>query len=402
MPLALIMVGLPARGKTYTARRIARHLDWLGYRTQVFNVGNYRREMSGAAVPHHFFDPQNATGLDARIRAAKSALNDMVQWFQRGGEVGVFDATNSTEIRRNWLIKKLAARNIECAFIESICLDKQIIETNIRSSKLSSPDYVDSTEKDALLDFRARISHYESSYETLIDGQTPWIKIIDAGRKVILHKVTNPILLKVAHLLMQLNLLPNNIWLTRHGQSIYNTQDRVGGDSGLSPNGRLYAAALAEFVKDIEVKTVWTSTLVRTIQTASRLGLPIQKWKTLDEIHAGHCDGLTYSQIGDKYPEIAEGRQTDKLRYRYPQGESYEDIIRRVEPIILAIEQRSEPILIIAHQAILRVIFGYFTNKSKESVPHLSVPLHTVIKLTPQTYGCSEVQFGLPPHIEKS
>ena len=120
----------------------------------------------------------------------------------------------------------------------------------------------------------------------------------------------------------------------------------------------------------------------------------------MDEIHAGHCDGLTYAQISENYPEISEGRKTDKLRFRYPQGESYEDIIRRVEPIILAIEQRSTPILIIAHQAILRVIYGYFTNKSKELVPHLSIPLHTVIKLTPQTYGCTEVQFGLPPHLE--
>ena len=129
MPLALIMVGLPARGKTYTARRIARHLDWLGFRTHVFNVGNYRREMSGAQVPHHFFDPQNEAGLGARIRAAKSALTDMIDWFQRGGEVGVFDATNSTEIRR-LVAKNSPGHDIECAYIESICLDEQIIETN--------------------------------------------------------------------------------------------------------------------------------------------------------------------------------------------------------------------------------------------------------------------------------
>ena len=54
MTVALIMVGLPARGKTYTARRIARHLDWLGHRSKVFNVGNYRRQQSGADVPHQF------------------------------------------------------------------------------------------------------------------------------------------------------------------------------------------------------------------------------------------------------------------------------------------------------------------------------------------------------------
>ena len=400
MPIALIMVGLPARGKTYTARRVARHLDWLGHRTQVFNVGNYRREQCGVGIEHTFFHPNNDAGLKARIQAARAALNDMLVWFKLGGEVAVFDATNSTQIRRNWLLKHLHNHNVECAFIESICEDQMIIDANIRSSKLTSPDYVDIEETAAIADFKTRITHYESAYETLRDGTTPWIKIIDAGRKVVLHKISHPILVRVAHLLMQLNLLPTTIWLTRHGQSIYNTQDRVGGDSSLSPNGRRYASQLANFMEDIEIDAVWTSTLKRTIQTASRLGLPIQRWKILDEIHAGHCDGLTYTEIDTHFPTVSQGRCIDKLRYRYPQGESYEDVIRRVEPLILSLEQRSKPTLIVAHQAILRVIYGYFTNQRKEDVPHLVIPLHTVIKLKPQTYGCSEMQFGLPPYLE--
>ena len=62
-PLALVMVGLPARGKTYLARKIRRYLSWLGYRTRGFNVGEYRRKRLGARQPHDFFDPDNPTGL---------------------------------------------------------------------------------------------------------------------------------------------------------------------------------------------------------------------------------------------------------------------------------------------------------------------------------------------------
>ncbi len=400
MSLVLIMVGLPARGKTYTARRIARHLDWLGHRSKVFNVGNYRRQQSGADVPHHFFSPNNEAGLKARHQAANSALGDMLTWLKQGGEVAVFDATNSTLARRNWLLEQLQKHRIDTAFIESICEDESIIDANITQSKLTSPDYVHASKEEALTDFKARIAHYLSSYEPLTDGPTPWIKIIDAGRKVILHRISGPILIKVAHLVTQLNLMPTTIWLTRHGQSIYNTQNRVGGDSNLSPNGRFYANSLSDFMQDVDVEEVWTSTLTRTIQTASRLGRPIQRWKILDEIQAGLCDGLTYEEISQQYPMVFEGRSTDKLRYRYPQGESYEDVIRRVEPIILALEHRSTPVLVVAHQAILRVIYGYFMNKSKEEVPRLSIPLHTVIRLNPSTYGCSELRFSLPPHLE--
>ena len=166
------------------------------------------------------------------------------------------------------------------------------------------------------------------------------------GTESILHRI-GPILIKVAHLLAELNAhhhMAYAAW-TKHLQY----PRRVGGDSSLSPNGRFYAD-LSTFMQDVEVDEVWTSTLVRTVQTASRLGRPIQRWKILDEIHAGMCDGLTYAEIKSQFPAVAEGRSVDKLRYRYPQGESYEDVIRRVEPIILALEHRSSPVLVVAHQ----------------------------------------------------
>ncbi len=41
--LVIFMVGLPARGKSYIAKKMSRFLNWMGYPTRVFNVGNYRR-----------------------------------------------------------------------------------------------------------------------------------------------------------------------------------------------------------------------------------------------------------------------------------------------------------------------------------------------------------------------
>ena len=42
------MVGLPARGKTYIAKKLARYLNWIGISTKVFNVGEYRRQATTA------------------------------------------------------------------------------------------------------------------------------------------------------------------------------------------------------------------------------------------------------------------------------------------------------------------------------------------------------------------
>ena len=140
----------------------------------------------------------------------------------------------------------------------------------------------------------------------------------------------------------------------------------------------------------------------RTLQTAEALGGSDRKLRALDEINAGICDGLTYLEIEKKYPEIATNRRADKLRYRYPQGESYEDVIERLESVIFELEHSKESILVIAHQAILRALYAYFANRSRQDVPYLSIPLHTVIELRPQTYGCVERRLALPPIIDEN
>jgi 6-phosphofructo-2-kinase/fructose-2,6-biphosphatase len=38
---------------------------------------------------------------------------------------------------------------------------------------------------------------------------------------------------------------------------------------------------------------------------------------------------MTYEEIKETMHEEYEARQKDKLRYRYPRGESYEDLVRR-------------------------------------------------------------------------
>ena len=113
------------------------------------------------------------------------------------------------------------------------------------------------------------------------------------------------------------------IWLTRHGESEFNVAGKIGGNSALSPRGAAYAqllpAVLASRVpgsaggRPVPV-AVWTSTLQRTILTASGLPYPKVQWKALDEIQAGVCDGMTYPEIAEGMPAEHVARKGDKLR----------------------------------------------------------------------------------------
>ena len=43
VPNVIVMVGLPARGKTYIAKKLTRYLNWIGIKAKTFNVGEKTR-----------------------------------------------------------------------------------------------------------------------------------------------------------------------------------------------------------------------------------------------------------------------------------------------------------------------------------------------------------------------
>ena len=73
------------------------------------------------------------------------------------------------------------------------------------------------------------------------------------------------------------------------------------------------------------------------------------------------------------------------------------DVIDRLAPVIHEIERTKDPILIVGHQGILRIIYAYFMDKPRELAPFEKIPLNTVIKLVPDTYDCKEERHCLIP-----
>jgi len=76
----------------------------------------------------------------------------------------------------------------------------------------------------------------------------------------------------------------------------------------------------------------------------------------------GICDELTYKEMAHKFPEEFEARNQNKFNYRYPRGESYEDLMARLEPVFVEME-RVENVLLVGHQAVLRCLLAYFLDK---------------------------------------
>ena len=66
---------------------------------------------------------------------------------------------------------------VRLVFIESICTDERVIASNVRETKLKSPDYKGETEDAAVEDFLKRIAHYVSVYQPIADEEGAYIKV---------------------------------------------------------------------------------------------------------------------------------------------------------------------------------------------------------------------------------
>ena len=87
----------------------------------------------------------------------------------------------------------------------------------------------------------------------------------------------------------------------------------------------------------IENLVVWTSWLKRTVQTAQHIKGHQERWKTLNEIDAGDCDGLTYNDIKERFPEEFACRDVDKFMYRfYPSYKCKDHVVVQKIDILMA------------------------------------------------------------------
>lgn len=516
------MVGLPARGKSYITKKMARYLNWLQHDTKIFNVGEKRRRfahhtepstadgvdrrgsldhlpkdmsppqlaahilingqlpapsiptlsLNGAVGPvhvsgslsdqvqarleemadttsgttHHdpvsehnadFFDPSNREAALIREQCASETLDDLLDYILYGsGSVGILDATNSTVSRRKMVMERIrqkAGKELNVLFIESVCEDQSLLEANMRL-KLSGPDYKDKDPFASLEDFKKRVEQYEKKYVPLGEyeerNNMPYIKMIDVGRKVVTHQIRGFLSSQAAYYLLNFNLAPRQIWITRHGESDDNKAGKIGGDSGLTYNGSQYASALARFVdyerKNWDVRQqdkaahthfpphpgdhtppnphfsplgddaeapahnfcVWTSMLKRSIQSSECFDeeeYEVKQMRMLDELNAGLMEGMTYEEIKTIHRDEYELRQRDKLQYRYPGpgGEGYLDVINRLRPVIVELERMTDHCLLITHRSVARVLLAYFMGLRRDQVADLDCPLGMLYMLEP-------------------
>jgi probable phosphoglycerate mutase len=126
-----------------------------------------------------------------------------------------------------------------------------------------------------------------------------------------------------------------HVILIRHGQSQGNAEGRFGGhtDTPLSGRGRKQAEATAKALASEEFSAIYSSDLLRAIETASPLakltGVPLETTDALRERSVGVMEGLTFEEAAEKHPEQYAALLHRDFEHVLLGGESYRQTLDR-------------------------------------------------------------------------
>ncbi len=80
------------------------------------------------------------------------------------------------------------------------------------------------------------------------DAETSFIKVDRNGTNFVVNKIDGYVQSKILQLLMNCtHHRQKSIYLTRHGQSVFNQQQRIGGDPELTDQGEAFAVVRIAF-----------------------------------------------------------------------------------------------------------------------------------------------------------
>ncbi len=377
--LYIVLVGLPARGKSFMSARLLEGLEADGLKVKVFNNGDLRRSNLGAdSAQADFYKPDNDEGRMQREQIAILSMQQAKEFLHSGGQVAIMDATNGSRKRRKTLERHL--NDAPILFIECINNDDELLEASI-ARKARLPEFSGLSQAEAVASFKQRIAYYEEIFCPLREEEC-FVRVETLSNRIVEEHSCGSIPFYVQIRDILVSDWVRNLYLLRHGQSEFNVQNRIGGDSPLTDKGHKQAEALAAHFSSFNIPYIFTSSRQRALQTAAPLlanhpGSVHITLPELDEIDAGLCDGMTYQEIREKMPQEYAARQVDKYGYIYPEGEGYVTLKRRVARGFrkaMFLSGAAPGILIIGHQAINRMLLSLFFFRRTEAVPYIYVP----------------------------
>jgi alpha-ribazole phosphatase len=184
------------------------------------------------------------------------------------------------------------------------------------------------------------------------------------------------------------SLTPTRLYLVRHGQVADGHTHRYHGnnDIGLSPQGVRQLEDLAAQLASVPLAGIYASDLIRALKGAEIISrgrsLSPQAIPEFREVHFGEWEGLSFTEIAERYPAELQARFRDLTTFRIPGGESLTDVRHRALPKLdeLIRQHTEQAFILVAHAGVNRVILSEALGLSLDHLFRLD-----------QNYGCLNI-----------
>ncbi len=183
------------------------------------------------------------------------------------------------------------------------------------------------------------------------------------------------------------------LWLVRHGETIWNQEGRLQGsiDIELNENGVEQARQLALKLKEVKFQSIFSSPLKRALKTAeiiaTQTGQTVQIDERLVEVRMGEWEGMRSVDIRRQFPDLVARRDADPLHVPVPGGENVLQLAVRVKKAIDEIAARypAGPVLIVSHglslAAVICLVRDISLNEVFRHIPENATP--TIVEWIP-------------------
>lgn len=159
-----------------------------------------------------------------------------------------------------------------------------------------------------------------------------------------------------------------NIYIIRHGET---SKDRVFNfdgypDGELTKTGLTQAHLTGKHLSKVQFNAIYSSDLKRAVQTAEIISsyqqdLHVAIDKKIREIHMGVFHTSSEDQIRKEHPEFYNEFLKKDTDFRYPKGESGEEVLIRTLSFLKSIKFKElDNICIVCHGGVIRSVISHF------------------------------------------
>jgi probable phosphoglycerate mutase len=153
------------------------------------------------------------------------------------------------------------------------------------------------------------------------------------------------------------------VFLIRHGRTAWNAKGLFQGtkDIPLDETGLFQAEAMAKKAEQIPLDAVWSSPLLRALETARALAikkdLEVRVHEGLREIEHGEWEGLDTRTVNSRWPGLLDLWHERPDEVVMPGGESLENVrVRVLEAMDVVFDKGGESVAVVSHDAVIKVL----------------------------------------------